>query len=143
MAAGFLSAPGTEYGPCDTVCKHYDCKDTRALAAAPCLHCGEPIGYEVPFYDLSADYFAGKTYAHAKCEERALAEQAAADAEAEAYAEEMYREQDNYYQRLAESYKGAAAAYDRERMESYGGTYRLGDRLPDVPRWTPRWMEEE
>jgi len=51
MAAGFLSPPGTQYGPCiDEICGHTDCKATRDMAAAICPLCGHPIGYDRRFY---------------------------------------------------------------------------------------------
>ena len=46
MAAGSLSAPGTDSGPCLDTCKHTDCAANRRMAALPCTHCGKPIGYE-------------------------------------------------------------------------------------------------
>ncbi len=50
MAAGYLSPPGTEYGPCDTDCAHTDCAQTRAMAKAPCVRCDKEIGYDTGFY---------------------------------------------------------------------------------------------
>ena len=55
MAAGFLSKPGTEYGPCDPICGHTDCAQTRQMANTPCRICGEPIGYERRFFDSKRD----------------------------------------------------------------------------------------
>jgi hypothetical protein len=54
MAAGFLSAPGTEYGPCEGECQHADCASTRRLAEKVCPHCDEPIGYDRGFYQDGA-----------------------------------------------------------------------------------------
>lgn len=68
MAAGFLSAPGTEFGPCADACEHRDCAATRARAASACLACGEPIGYDRDFfntYDDATDAFLGCE--HATC----------------------------------------------------------------------------
>lgn len=72
MAAGYLSKPGTEYGPCEGGCEHRDCAATREMAATVCRFCGEPIGYDRGFYwgDRIEDR------AHASCAE------AAADREA-------------------------------------------------------------
>jgi len=50
MAAGFISSPGTEYGPCIDACDHHDCGPNRLLAAQGCAVCQEPIGYETMFY---------------------------------------------------------------------------------------------
>ena len=51
MAAGVLSKPGTEYGPCEDECSHRDCKASRATADDKCIFCKEPIGYDTSFYD--------------------------------------------------------------------------------------------
>lgn len=45
MAAGRLSAPGSKLGPCAEPCAHIDCRESRAMAAALCVYCGEPIGF--------------------------------------------------------------------------------------------------
>lgn len=50
MAAGILSKPGSESGPCLTNCNHSDCDSTREMAQTVCVMCGEPIGYERRFY---------------------------------------------------------------------------------------------
>ena len=50
MAAGFISEPGTEYGPCAKTCKHIDCIENRCIAATTCKICGKPIGYRKRFY---------------------------------------------------------------------------------------------
>lgn len=50
MAAGYLSEPGTSYGPCLDECKHTDCAETRAMAATECYLCNHPIGYERGFF---------------------------------------------------------------------------------------------
>jgi hypothetical protein len=55
VAAETLPAPGAvvrgvEVGPCEHACKHSDCAETRAMAAALCELCGKPIGYDVPMY---------------------------------------------------------------------------------------------
>jgi len=80
MAAGILSAPGTEYGPCEDVdCGHTDCAATRAQAASLCRYCDKPIGYETRFYNED------QGCVHALCAEVAEEERfAAACAEAEA-----------------------------------------------------------
>ena len=77
MAWGVLPKPGTDYGPCAEphpfearpfayeprfcarcdrredlhACGHTDCKLTRDAATGPCPFCGQPIGYETPFYN--------------------------------------------------------------------------------------------
>ncbi len=51
MAAGTISKPGDQYGPClDENCEHTDCAASRAQAATLCGSCGKPIGYEHLFY---------------------------------------------------------------------------------------------
>jgi len=50
MAAGHLSPPGTESGPCEEECIHKDCASTRFLASRLCAECGEPIGYDTRFF---------------------------------------------------------------------------------------------
>ena len=50
MAAGMLSKPGSEYGPCAGECDHTDCAATRRMAETPCRICKEPIGYDRRFY---------------------------------------------------------------------------------------------
>lgn len=50
MAAGVLSEPGTQYGPCIEDCKHVDCAATRRHAAVICPDCHKPIGYGNRFY---------------------------------------------------------------------------------------------
>lgn len=56
MAAGFLSKPGSDYGPCATLedgheCTHIDCVATRGIAGTKCRICAEPIGYDRRFYN--------------------------------------------------------------------------------------------
>ena len=73
MAAGALSPPGSEAGPClleagQEVCPHFDCKLTRADAAAPCQICSKPIGYETRFY--LAPEAIGRQLVHAVCLEK-------------------------------------------------------------------------
>ena len=47
MAAGTISKPGSQYGPClDEDCGHTDCAASRAMAAVECTSCGKPIGYD-------------------------------------------------------------------------------------------------
>lgn len=50
MAAGFVSHPGTTYGPCADPCAHKDCASDREIAAAPCRVCKSPIGYGQRYY---------------------------------------------------------------------------------------------
>lgn len=64
MAAGVLSEPGTEYGPCAEECKHTDCKTTREMADSLCPFCEKRIGYDLRFYRLDVDGLA-----HAVCAE--------------------------------------------------------------------------
>lgn len=71
MAAGALSAPGTEYGPCETECRHTDCAASRREAAEVCDECHEPIGYERRFF-IENPWPAGasvpsKRYVHESC----------------------------------------------------------------------------
>lgn len=49
MAAGFLSKPGTKFGPCKELCSHKDCQETRSMAKALCKYCNKPIGYDRGF----------------------------------------------------------------------------------------------
>ena len=44
MAAGFLAAPGTEYGPCLEPCSHSTCLESWRRWEAPCKFCDNPIG---------------------------------------------------------------------------------------------------
>lgn len=74
MAAGILSGPGTEYGPCEGECQHRDCGETRRMAEAECAHCDKPIGYDVRFYRIreleeANNIYAAQVFAHAACEE--------------------------------------------------------------------------
>lgn len=64
MAAGTLAGPGTAFGPCEGECFHVDCEETRRMAAAECLICGKPIGYDTRFYRRSPH-----TFVHAVCAE--------------------------------------------------------------------------
>lgn len=66
MAAGRLPKPGSEYGPCVERCEHRDCAANRAQAQSPCRICGEPIGYERPFFQES-DSGQPLVLAHALC----------------------------------------------------------------------------
>lgn len=62
VAAGQLSAPGTEYGPCalgdngEYLCEHIDCFSDYGLANTPCKYCAERIGFGAMFYKLSDDW---------------------------------------------------------------------------------------
>jgi hypothetical protein len=69
MAAGILSKPGTELGPCATACQHVDCASARRDAESRCVYCGEPIGYETRFYARDGG-MTGKGWAHALCVEQ-------------------------------------------------------------------------
>ena len=64
MAAGMLSKPGTEYGPCVEECAHRDCAATRAAAASDCTICAGQIGYAVRVYIVD-----DRRFAHALCVE--------------------------------------------------------------------------
>lgn len=73
MAAAPLPAPGTEYGPCEPSCAHTDCAETRRMAALPCKHCGDPIGYDRPLFNVTPDDAPVWTVlAHATCEYDAI-----------------------------------------------------------------------
>lgn len=63
---------GVEVGPCVKPCDHRDCEHTRQQAAAPCVHCGKPIGYGAPMYLLPDD----KGLSHADCEMKAAESEA-------------------------------------------------------------------
>jgi hypothetical protein len=67
-----MPKPGTRLGPCrGRDCGHTDCAASRAAAEACCLWCGQPIGYDTPYFRDEA------CSAHAAC---AWAEQAARQA---------------------------------------------------------------
>ena len=51
MAAGVLSAPGTEFGTCAEPCLPTDCAGTRSIAETICRFCDKPIGYDRRFYN--------------------------------------------------------------------------------------------
>lgn len=68
MAAGILPAPGTKVGPCKAKCKHRDCAQTKADAAAGCRFCTKAIGFNVGFYRSRLD----GGLAHAFCFEEAV-----------------------------------------------------------------------
>jgi len=67
MAAGILSKPGTEYGPCAGRCNHKDCAEVRQMAAATCRICRGTIGYDRRFYDESGENKVALV--HASCRE--------------------------------------------------------------------------
>ncbi len=67
MAASILPKPGTEVGPCISLCKHKDCAETRRMAEAECSCCGKPIGYDVRFYDLINPMGRAKGLTHFLC----------------------------------------------------------------------------
>lgn len=52
MAAGQLSKPGSEHGPCVKPCGHIDCKQTREMARSECKYCRAEIGYSRRFFIL-------------------------------------------------------------------------------------------
>lgn len=69
MAAGALNVPGTVYGPCIDTCAHRDCAATRKMAAASCVYCGDPIGYDTEFFNVTLpDQTPWSKLAHASCE---------------------------------------------------------------------------
>jgi len=43
MAAGVLSAPGTEFGTCAEPCLHTDCAGTRSIAETICRFCDKRL----------------------------------------------------------------------------------------------------
>ena len=57
-----LPKPGSEYGPCVEPCVHRDCAATRNDAGKICEHCGQKIGFDVPYYSTE-----GGKIVHAKC----------------------------------------------------------------------------
>lgn len=69
MAAGILSKPGTEFGPCQSACVHKDCNQTRTMARTKCVYCDQAIGYETRFYKDD------KGLVHAECHEDAIAKE--------------------------------------------------------------------
>ena len=68
MAAGLLSKPGMQYGPCADVCQHSDCASTRLIAESLCRFCEKAIGFNRRFYNDNG-------YVHASCLEDAVTEQ--------------------------------------------------------------------
>jgi len=66
MAAGIISKPGSQYGPCCVKCRHTDCEANRKTAESICHICGTIIGYETRFYDTD------EGYVHAFCEEERI-----------------------------------------------------------------------
>lgn len=50
MAAIYLGAPGSDFGPCPEACPHPDCAQIREVAEGPCTGCSEPIGYDRAFF---------------------------------------------------------------------------------------------
>lgn len=69
MAAGTISKPGTEYGPCTDLCRHADCIANRAIADSVCPLCGHAIGYDTRFY------LTDGVSEHAVCVETRIEEQ--------------------------------------------------------------------
>lgn len=72
MAAGYLSPPGVDNGPCRDACKHVDCAETREMSTVSCEICGKPIGYGKNFYQ--AETWTKLT--HAVCLETQIEEEA-------------------------------------------------------------------
>jgi len=68
MAAATTPGPGKLYGPCVEPCAHIDCACARREAAALCIVCGEPIGYDRLWYQTD------EGAAHAPCLEAREAE---------------------------------------------------------------------
>jgi len=69
MAAGLISKPGTEYGPCEGSCTHSDCKSLRKIAQSECYICGQTIGYDKRFYEDASGF------THAICTEKQIEEE--------------------------------------------------------------------
>jgi hypothetical protein len=65
MAAGILSRPGTETGPCETPCEHSDCRISREMAYSACVICGLEIGFGTRFYNTNKP----NVFVHASCKE--------------------------------------------------------------------------
>ncbi len=72
MAAGILAEPGSPNGPCQELCQHIDCAESRRMAAAPCDRCQEPIGYNRRFYSIKHEPNRQGEFVHADCEEDAV-----------------------------------------------------------------------
>jgi hypothetical protein len=75
MAAGWLSPPGTQYGPCEGTCHHSDCAEWRLMAASVCRLCEKNIGYDTRFYkdpETRDKPMALRRYVHAFCVEHAI-----------------------------------------------------------------------
>ena len=70
MAAGVLSAPGTEFGTCAEPCLHTDCAGTRSIAETICRFYDEPIGYDRRIYNDAG-------YVHASCLEDSIEQERA------------------------------------------------------------------
>lgn len=68
MAAGIMSEPGSQRGPC-VDCVHIDCAEIRADAQRICPACGAPIGYGRRFYVTGREGAAYPTLVHADCVE--------------------------------------------------------------------------
>lgn len=66
MAAGFLSKPGSKFGPCKTRCNHKDCMATRETARAYCKYCWGEIGFERRFFVLE-EHMSEKVLCHEAC----------------------------------------------------------------------------
>lgn len=78
MATAILPSPGTkdrygeELGPCPEACEHVDCALTRSMVDEPCVRCGEPIGYDTPFFREPHLLGDGESLFHARCLEAAV-----------------------------------------------------------------------
>lgn len=49
--SGIVPLPGSEYGPCSYSCEHLDCASLRHQAAADCVICLQPIGFDRRYYE--------------------------------------------------------------------------------------------
>jgi hypothetical protein len=83
MAAGVLSSPGTEFGPCADPCQHKDCAATRLTSVSFCVICGEQIGYETRYYMADGGTPKDGPWEHAACAEQAIDETETDDAQAQ------------------------------------------------------------
>ncbi len=73
MAAGQIPAVGSKFGPCEDECVHTDCAANRRMAAAQCVHCSKPIGYETYFFNVTpSDAPVWTVLAHESCEIEAI-----------------------------------------------------------------------
>ncbi len=60
MMVGYIHRPGTSPGPCETDCRHADCREQRREARSHCRICQHAIGFDRSFYrDPSGPRHAG------------------------------------------------------------------------------------